>query len=276
MSIIDRLYSMLPTLTATDRKIAQVVLTNPGAVVNTTIAALAKESNVSEASISRFCRTIGVEGFHQLKIELAKVAENRSAYYQEINVDNLQQALSNISANKVAEIEGTLKNASSHDIRKILDSLKQASVILVAAAGDTQPVADDAVYKFNQLGLLAITDSSWETALAQTMNAPADALLLVISNSGETRNLITQIKAAQQRGIAVVAITNRKDSPIGLAADYQLLTAVRQQIFESEYFFSRVAAMTAVEALFLLLLAEDKTFMAHIKAHEALIAETKI
>lgn len=47
MSIIDRLYSMLPTLTATDRKIAQVVLTNPGAVVNTTIAALAKESNVS-------------------------------------------------------------------------------------------------------------------------------------------------------------------------------------------------------------------------------------
>lgn len=157
-----------------------------------------------------------------------------------------------------------------------MDLLKQASVILVAAAGDTQPVADDAVYKFNQLGLLAITDSSWETALAQTMNAPADALLLVISNSGETRNLITQIKAAQQRGIAVVAITNRKDSPIGLAADYQLLTAVRQQIFESEYFFSRVAAMTAVEALFLLLLAEDKTFMAHIKAHEALIAETKI
>ncbi|MDN5590531.1 MAG: MurR/RpiR family transcriptional regulator, partial [Lacticaseibacillus paracasei] len=218
----------------------------------------------------------GVEGFHQLKIELAKVAENRSAYYQEINADNLQQALSNISANKVAEIEGTLKNASSHDIRKILDLLKQASVILVAAAGDTQPVADDAVYKFNQLGLLAITDSSWETALAQTMNAPADALLLVISNSGETRNLITQIKAAHQRGIAVVAITNRKDSPIGLAADYQLLTAVRQQIFESEYFFSRVAAMTAVEALFLLLLAEDKTFMAHIKAHEALIAETKI
>ena len=68
------------------------------------------------------------------------------------------------------------------------------------------------------------------------MNAPADALLLVISNSGETRNLITQIKAAQQRGIAVVAITNRKDSPIGLAADYQLLTAVRQQIFESGIF----------------------------------------
>ncbi|MGV7591977.1 hypothetical protein PJI74_30810, partial [Mycobacterium kansasii] len=77
-----------------------------------------------------------------------KVAENRSAYYQEINADNLQQALSNISANKVAEIEGTLKNASSHDIRKILNLLKQASVILVAAAGDTQPVADDAVYKF--------------------------------------------------------------------------------------------------------------------------------
>jgi hypothetical protein len=55
-----------------------------------------------------------------------------------------------------------------------------------------------------------------------------------------------------------------------------MLTAVRQRILESEYYFSRVAAMTAVETLFLLLLARDKKRLAHIKAHEDIVARTKI
>jgi hypothetical protein len=55
-----------------------------------------------------------------------------------------------------------------------------------------------------------------------------------------------------------------------------MLTAVRQRILESEYYFSRVAAMTAVETLFLLLLARDKKRLAHIKTHEDIVARTKV
>lgn len=115
----------------------------------------------------------------------------------------------------------------------------------------------------------------WDTAVAQTLNLPQTAVLLVISNSGETRDLLTQVNVAKKRSIKVVAITNHADSPIAQRADLHMLTAVRQRVFESEYYFSRVAAMTAVEAIFLLL-ADDKTRLKHIKQHESIVATTKI
>jgi DNA-binding MurR/RpiR family transcriptional regulator len=77
--------------------------------------------------------------------------------------------------------------------------------------------------------------------------------LLVISNSGETAHLINQAQYAKQHGIHVVALTNRDDSPLGKLAEVHILTAVRQQVFESEYYFSRLSATAAIEALILII-----------------------
>lgn len=275
-NIVDLLYSKAHSMTGSDQKIAAVILKDPAKIVNFTISELSKAAGVSDASVSRFCKNLNLSGFHQLKIQLATVAADKYSYYQNLKPDDLQQSLQNITANKVAELENTLTKVPTATIKQILQALKKAQVVQIAAAGDTYPVAADAVYKFNQLGIFAIAAESWETAIAQTMNLPKQAVLLVISNSGETKSLLQQIKIAQQRGILVIAITNRGDAPISLQADLQFTTAVRQQVLQSEYFFSRVAAMTAIEALFLLLITEDKTYLDHIKAHEDLVAETKI
>jgi DNA-binding MurR/RpiR family transcriptional regulator len=275
-NIIDVLYSKQPQMSVTDRKITAVILADPAVPVNMTISELAKAATVSDASVSRFCRNLGLAGFHELKIELAKVAENQDSYYRSIDPRDLQKSLQAITDNKVAEITGTLKHTAAATIDSILGVLAAASMIQVAAEGDTFPVAADAVYKFNQLGILAVADQSWETAIGQTMNLPVGAVLLVISNSGETRNLLKQIAVAKEKGIAIIALTNRSDSPIALQADWHIMTAVRQKILQSEYFFSRVAAMSAIEALFLLLLARNKNYLQHIKQHEALVATTKI
>ena len=275
-NILNELNGMRAHLSATDGKIADVILAKPQAVVNMTISQLASQAEVSDASVSRFCKNINLHGFHELKIALARVAEDQDSYYQEITPDDLQQSLRSIGVNKKAEIDGTLGMNDTATVSGILDMLQNASVIQVAAAGGTYPVAADAVYKFNQLGYLAFADSVWDSAVGQTMNLPRGSVLMVISNSGETADLIKQMQVARARGVQIIAITNRRDSPIGQAADWCMLTAVRQRILESEYYFSRVSAMTAVEALFLLLLARDKDRLTHIKAHEDIVARTKV
>lgn len=275
-NIINNLYSKLPKLSETDQRIAKFILADPSLVVNMTIATLAKSASVSEASVSRFCRTMDLDGFHQLKIELAKIAEDKNNYYHKINGNSLDQALESISSNKVAEVESTLKAMPTDQIELVLDHLTKASIIQCIAAGGTYPVASDAVYKFNQLGLLAISEPSWESSVAQTMCLPEGSVLMVISNSGETKNLIKQVNIAKKAGIYVLAMTNREDSPIAQLSDIHILTAVRQQVFDSEYYFSRLAATTAVEALFLLLLTRNPKFAEHIKQHEENISQTKI
>lgn len=274
--IIDTIYSELSTMSASDQKIAQVVLKQPEQVVNYTISKLATEAGVSDASVTRFCHNLNLTGFHDLKIQLAQNA-TESVSLQNMSRDDASANLELIEKNKVAEIKATLENVTEAKLDRVLRLLTESRIVQVSAEGDTYPVAADAVYKFNQIGLLAIdSGGTIETAIAQTMNLNKKDCLLVISNSGEAAGIIKQIKVAKQKGMQVIAITNRADSPIALLADVHLKTAVRQTVMQSQYYFSRVASMTMIEALYLLLIAGDAGRVEHIKEHEAIISNQKI
>ncbi|ULQ50204.1 MurR/RpiR family transcriptional regulator [Liquorilactobacillus nagelii] len=275
-NVIDMIYSNLSAMTQTDKKIAQSILKNPGDAVNYTISELASKSSVSEASVSRFCKNLQLTGFHQLKIELAKVSDDESSYYKVVNIDNIQQAITNIKDNKNSEISNTLASIDTSTIKKVMKLIENSRVFQIAAEGNTFPVVEDASYRFNQIGILTICSESWETSIGQTLNLASDDVLMVISNSGESKRLLKQIRIAKKKGIKVIAITNRSDSPIALEADYHLRTAVRQKVLQSEYYFSRVAAMTVVETIFLLLIAKDRKRLSRITEHEAIISDTKI
>ena len=274
--IIDTIYSELSTMSASDQKIAQVVLKQPEQVVNYTISKLATEAGVSDASVTRFCHNLNLTGFHDLKIQLAQNA-TESVSLQNMSRDDASANLELIEKNKVAEIKATLENVTEAKLDRVLRLLTESRIVQVSAEGDTYPVAADAVYKFNQIGLLAIdSGGTIETAIAQTMNLNKKDCLLVISNSGEAAGIIKQIKVAKQKGMQVIAITNRADSPIALLADVHLKTAVRQTVMQSQYYFSRVASMTMIEALYLLLIVRDAGRVEHIKEHEAIISNQKI
>ncbi|AUJ30331.1 MAG: MurR/RpiR family transcriptional regulator [Liquorilactobacillus hordei] len=275
-NVVDIIYSNLSTMTQTDKKIAQVILKNPGDAVNYTISELAAKAVVSEASVSRFCKNLQLSGFHQLKIELAKVSDDESNYYKVINIDNIQQAIANIRDNKNAEITNTLNNVTTPTIKKIMKLIQNSHILQIAAEGNTFPVVADAAYRFNQIGILSICSESWQTSIGQTLNLTDKDTLMVISNSGESKSLLKQIEVAKKQGMRIIAITNRNDSPIALEADYHLRTAVRQRVLQSEYYFSRVAAMTAVETIFLLLIAEDRERLSKIMDHETIISDTKV
>lgn len=277
-TIIDKIYSELPAMSQSDQKVAKQVLADPEKIVNSTISELAKIAVVSGASVTRFCHNLGLNGFHDLKIQLAQVSGNEKSHsLQKIAKDDLQTALKQIGDNKVAEIEATLNNIDSQVLKKVLDLLTNSKIVQVSAEGDIYPVAEDAVYKFNQIGILALASGgNVETAIAQSMNLNAQDCLLVISNSGESAALLKQIKVAKEQGIKVIAITNRADSPIALEADYHLQTAVRQTVLQTQYYFSRVAAFTMIEAIFLLLISQNDERIEHIKKHEEIISSQKI
>lgn len=277
-NIINNIYSKLPTMSQSDQKIARQILRNPEQIVDCTISEIANLAQVSGASVTRFCHNLGLTGFHNLKIEIAQASSNeKSQSLKDIANDDLQIALKQIDKNKIAEIRATLENIDSKTLEDVLNLLVKSRVVQVSAEGDTYPVAADAVYKMNQIGILAMASGgNVETAIAQSMNLGQDDCLLVISNSGESAALLNQIKVAKNQGIKIVAITNRADSPIALEADYHLQTAVRQTLLQSQYYFSRVAAFTMIEAIFLILISKDDDRVEHIKKHEEYISSQKI
>ena len=277
-SVINQICASMDTFFETEKKIGNFIIHHPKEIVDMTVGELAKQCQVSEASVSRFCKKIDMKGFHHLKISIAKEMVSQSEddeLSNHISVDDLEQSLKNILANKVAELTQTVSMMNSENLQDILKRINNAQNVLFAAVGNTVPVAMDGAYKLNQIGISAVSTPVWETQLAYSYNLSPDDVVIAISNSGESTGVINILEAAKQKKATTISITNSEKSTIAKISDYHITTATREKLFLDEYRFSRVSATMVIEVLYLFLTSMRKEAYDSIIQHESSIAFTK-
>lgn len=278
--IISYIFSEYEKFSDTEKKIASFIINNKERIIEMTIGELAAASEVSEASVSRFCKKCQMKSFHHLKITLAKemVESDREKVPVSNHIDelNITQSLQNILANKIDELRETIENIESSQLKKILACIKKAGTVQFAAVGNTIPAALDGTYKFNQIGIPATANTIWETQLAYTYNLRKGDLVIIISNSGASKRLIQIGETAKEKGITVIGITNSRNSPIAQLSDYHITTATREKLFLDEYYFSRISAFAVIEVLYLFLTVGKTDVYKNISRHEQAIADDKI
>lgn len=277
-SVLNQICTLYDSFFETEKKIGDYIIRNPKDIVDVTVGELAVKCQVSEASISRFCKKIGLKGFHHLKISIAKELVNREdneEYSNDISINNKKQSLKSILANKVAELTQTVSMMDTDNLDEILNKINNARSVLFAAAGNTIPVAMDGAYKLNQIGIPAISTPVLETQLAYSYNLTADDVVIAISNSGESTGVINIIEAAKQNKAITISITNHDNSSIAKLGEYHITTASLEKMLFDEYCFSRVSATMVIEILYLFLTSMRKDAYKSIMQHEKSIAFTK-
>ncbi|MFR2847509.1 MAG: MurR/RpiR family transcriptional regulator [Hungatella hathewayi] len=215
-----------------EKKIADYIIANKKAALDMTIAELAKASDTSDATVSRFCKKLGLKNYQTFRLALAKdVMEEQQqslSTSNDISLDNVNQSLQNILANKVAELTSTVSMIEADNLTAIIRCLESADIIQVAAVGNTIPVAADAAFKFNQLGLRAPSAPRyWKTERLCSYPDAGD-VSLVISTSGTSKRLTQLVRAARDNHATVVLITNDRESPLAKLSNYLLITATRR------------------------------------------------
>ena len=277
-SVLDKILCVYKELYEAEKKIADYVINQKEKVIEMTVSELAAQSNVSEATIVRFCKKCGLKGFYDLKINIAKdmVKLKDSTVSNKLDSNNIGQSLQNILANKIEELKQTILMMDEREIKKILDIIKNARIVQFAAVGNTIPVAMDGTYKFNQLGVSAVTNTIWETQLAFTYTLTKDDVVIVISNSGSAKKLVTLLEIANERKATTISITNHENSPVANESKYHINTSTREKLFLDEFSFSRVSAMVVIEVLYLLLTQDKKDAYNWISQHEQSIADAKV
>lgn len=277
-SVLNQICTLYDSFFETEKKIGDYIIKNPKDIVDVTVGELAVKCQVSEASISRFCKKIGLKGFHHLKISIAKELVNRDdneEYSNDISIDNKEQSLKSILANKIAELTQTVSMMDTDNLDEILNKINNAGSVLFAAVGNTIPVAMDGAYKLNQIGIPAISTPVLETQLAYSYNLTADDVVIAISNSGESTGVINIIEAAKQNKAITISITNHDNSSIAKLSEYHITTASLEKMLFDEYCFSRVSATMVIEILYLFLTSMRKDAYKSIMQHEKSIAFTK-
>ena len=280
-SVLDTICASLDNFFESERKIGTYIIQNTAKVVDMTVGELAQACGVSDASVSRFCKKIDMKGFHHLKITLAKEISERGKEGEEevsnhISVNDIDQSLKNILANKVTEITQTVSMMDTKQLHEILNLLNNAKTVQFFAVGNTIPVAIDGAFKLNQIGIPAVSGTIWETQIGYTYNMTADDVVIAISNSGESTAVLRALEAARSVGATTISITNSEKSSAAQLSDYHITTATREKLFLDGYCFSRVSATTVIEILYLFLTSMRKDAYKSIVRHEQAIAFAKL
>ena len=252
--ILDTIHGHYNSFFDSEKKIADYIIQHPKEVVNMTIKELAQACNTSQASVSRFARKCQMDSFHHLKVNLARDCVNEIEQKSNtISTNDISGSLETILSNKISELTSTIRNIDTEQLRKIISLIENANHVLVCAVGNTIPVAIDAAFKFNELGIPTTAGTIWETQLSYSFTLGKGDVLIAISNSGESDKVLEAVKIANKNGAMTLGITNSAHSAIGEEVQYHITTATREKLFLDEFCFSRVSAMTVIEIIFLFL-----------------------
>ena len=153
-SVMDIINIRYDSFFEQEKKIANYIMQHHKDVVNMTIGELAEASGASVATVSRFCRKCDVDGFHHLKISLAKEiveGDQDVTVSNDISRKDIGQSLQNILANKVEELKQTVSLIDEKELNEVLDHIQNAGTVQLVAVGNTIPVALDGAFKLNKI-----------------------------------------------------------------------------------------------------------------------------
>jgi DNA-binding MurR/RpiR family transcriptional regulator len=255
-SIAVRLRAILPSLSRSEQRVAEQVLEDPRGVAASTITELAERCGTSETTVIRFCRTLGMSGYPQLRLTLATEvgrADTGSARVVGSDIgpgDDLAQIVEKIAFADARAVEETASQLDLKSLQAVVDALVAARRIDVYGVGASAFVAMDFQQKLHRIGQVAFAWSDTHIALTSAALLQPGDVAIGISHTGVTTDTIDALAEARRHGATTVAMTNFPRSAITEVADHVLTTAVRETTFRSGAMASRLAQLTLVDFLF--------------------------
>lgn len=225
--MLDRIKASMPSLAPAEQRVAKLVLGDPRAFANLPVSELADRAHVSKPTVVRFCRSMGYDGLSDFKLKLAgSVSEGVPFIHRSVDPDDkTSDVLVKVIDNAVAAFLKYRNDASTFAIEKAAEALaatyKTGRRIEFYGAGNSGVVALDAQHKFFRLGVNAISYSDGHMqVMSATLLGPGDCVV-VISNSGRTRDLMDACDIARRNGATTIVIT-ATGSPLATAGHIHL------------------------------------------------------
>ncbi|MFG6192049.1 MurR/RpiR family transcriptional regulator [Nonomuraea sp. JJY05] len=232
-----------------EARVAQVVLDQGAGLVHLSVSDVARLAGTSASTVVRACRRLGFGGYQELKIASAREAPRGPEPEDDrdplaATVRAAQEALGGLGA-----------TLSRDDLSAAAEAIGGAARVLLAATGLSGAVATDAAYRLRALGLPVDLPPDPLTAHLAAELLPEPSVCLAISHSGATRSTVDTARRARAAGARVVAITSYASSPLAEESTWVLVGGGQDLVLGMEAVASRLAHLTIVDTLSMILLA---------------------
>ena len=214
--MLSKISESLDSLSNAERKVAECALSEPKWFVHAAVAEIAEQAQVSQPTVIRFCRSLGYKGLPEFKLALsASISQNGLPFvHAELNTDdNMGDVMEKVLGNTVA-------------------------ALLVARRS----------LEFFRFGVSTVAYSDTHIQLMAAAVLTAQDVLVVISNSGSSIELLDAVSIAKENGAKVIVIT-RAGSPLAQFADCELALAAQEDAHRYSPMVSRSLQLAVIDIL---------------------------
>jgi RpiR family transcriptional regulator, carbohydrate utilization regulator len=240
--------------------VAEVILSEPDAIIYRSISEVAEAAQASTATVVRCAQKLGFRGFHDLKLALARERATFDAGRQQ-EVPPADPRIADL-AQVIAAGAQTVRDAAAlvdpAEYDAAVSALSSAGRVLFAGVGTSSPLTQDAAYRFSAIGVRgeAYADIHVQQLQARLLR-PGD-VCLAVSHTGSTRETLEAVRAARAAGAATIAITSFARSPLTELVDHLIVAGTREVSFRLEAMASRLAHLAVLDALLVSVAGRDE------------------
>ena len=220
-----KILNMLPTLNQSEGKVARLVLDYPDEIVNFSISQTAAQAGVSGTTVNRFCRRLMLNGYPDLKIQIAKNLGSGIQYVSSAVTlgDSDETYPLKIFGSAIEQMIIARDSLPIIEIAKAVEIFQNAKQIFFIGFGTSAAVATDSEHRFFRFGVPVAATLDPLVADMQAAGSDKDTVFVYISNTGRTKLLLNNSEIAKKSNAKIVGFTKR-GSPLAEVCDVVLDT----------------------------------------------------
>lgn len=239
------------SLSKSEQRVADYVLSAPDAIVHSTLAKVADAASVSEPTVIRFCSSLGFSGFQEFRLRMAQfLALGVPATHSAVNDDDpLPVITSKIFDHTIASLDHTRNTLHVTAIEAAVERIEAAERLHFYGFGASAVIAEDAAQKAPLFGrpCVALDDPHQQFIIAAMANE--GDVFVIISHTGTSSTLLGVAEEVRGNGAGVILITGAADSPLHALADVTIETQTLENTNLYTPTISRLAGLVVIDIL---------------------------
>jgi DNA-binding MurR/RpiR family transcriptional regulator len=243
--------SIFQSLTKSEQKVAEVVRSRLKEAVYWSVSDLAEHAEVGETTVIRFCRKLGYRGYQDFKLAVAQNGtESAKQEYGEVqDSDSVYVLAQKVTAENNATLQNTMSLVHPESVEEATSEILTSNKVYLFGVGASGVMAQQAQYRFMRLGFNAESASDSHVIAMNCSLVKKGDVVIGISTSGSTKDLVDAIAIAKRNGAYIICITNHMKSPITKHGNVALLTSGMEDPLHGGAFSSLISQMHALDIL---------------------------
>jgi DNA-binding MurR/RpiR family transcriptional regulator len=254
MSVMLNMLKYKEELSMAERVVLDYLIENKETLKDFSVEKIAEAAYTSPASVVRMCKKLGYRGFKDFKIDFilanAKVEIPENKEYVDVILAKDANCGRSAIENNIRVLEDTLKLFNQEALNQAAEIIMTARKILIFGKGSSYLVCKDLEMKLRRINKFCIAQGESHEQLVDASFLNQKDVIIFISNSGKTKEIISAAMVAKENKSKIISITKLGSSILTDMSDVVLYTSSMEGEFRSAAMTSRISQLAVVDALF--------------------------